>query len=95
MHLFKTKKLYVYQNDKIGINYKTREPQSYFRNTEFLFMNIAPTKKISYLKALSTRRISDNSNKIPRDYFENINHNVFLEYDDNNIYFPLEEKLLS
>ena len=95
MHLFKTKRLYVYQHDKIGINYKTREPQSYFRNTKFLFMNISPVKKVSYLKALSTRRISDNNSKIPRCYFEDISNNVLLEHDNNNIYFPLEEQLLS
>ena len=94
LNLVKTKKLYTYNKDKIRINFETKEPQFYFRNPEFLFMNVAPIKKISYLKALSTRRISDNSSKIPRDYFNNIEENIFFTFDKNYIYFPLEEKLL-
>ena len=91
LKLIKTKKLFTYNRDKLRINFETKEPQFYFKNPEFLFMNVAPTKKISYLKALSTRRISDNSNKIPRDYFNNIEENIFFTYDNDYIYFPLEE----
>lgn len=75
---------------RIVCNYKTKKPDSYIRNPEFLTYGINARQKALYLRALSTRRISDKENKIPRDYFGKVADNPFLEVDDDFIYFPLE-----
>lgn len=71
-------------------NYKTIEPQSYFKNSSFLFMNLPARDKVVYLKALSMRKISDNKPYIPLKYFPNVNPNHFLTIENDKIFFKLE-----
>lgn len=77
-------------NGRLHCYYKTREPQSYFKNNEFLFYNVPARQKAVYLKALSLRRLNDDSNSIPKEYFYNVKPNMFLKITDDRIYFPLE-----
>lgn len=74
--------------------YRTKEPQSYFISKDWLFANVSAIKKVSYLRALSRRRVSDTSSRIPRNYFNNITENPFLRVDEDYIYF-LQESLLT
>jgi hypothetical protein len=39
------------------------------------------------------RRINEEVDYIPRNYFNNVAYNPFLELDENNIYFPLESSV--
>ena len=74
----------------IFCTYKTKEKQSYIKNTKFLRYNVAAHYKVNYIKILSMRRISDKTNKIPRNYIKNIIDNPFLTYDKDFIYFRYE-----
>lgn len=79
-------------NKHVGLvcHYKTQEPQSYFKNSEFLFYNIPARQKVVYLKALSMRRLNENRDYIPKEYFDNVKPNILLKITDDRIYFPLE-----
>ena len=74
----------------IFCTYKTKEIQSYIKNSKFLGYNVAAHHKVNYIKALSMRRISDKTNKIPRNYIEGDIDNPFLTYDKDFIYFRYE-----
>jgi hypothetical protein len=74
-------------------NYVTKEPQSYFVNNKFFIYNIPVRQKVNYLKALSMRRITDNSNYIPRQFFNKVETNILMEVDADYIYFPLESSV--
>lgn len=89
-HIFNKNCFYLDKRVGLVCYYKTKEPQSYFRNPEFLFYNVPARKKVVYLKALSMRRINENQNYIPKKYFENVTENPFLTITDDRIYFPLE-----
>ena len=71
-------------------SYKTIDPQSYFRNSSFLFMNVPARAKAVYLKALSMRRITETYDYIPLKYFPNIQPNPFLTIENDKIIFKLE-----
>lgn len=90
--LFSSKTFTQYRT-KLQCNYKTDDPQSYFRNANFLTYDVDAKSKVSYLRALSMRRISDNSNRIPRRYFNKVAYNPFIQTDEEYIYFPLESSL--
>lgn len=90
--LFSSKTFTQYRT-KLQCNYKTDDPQSYFRNANFLTYAVDAKSKVSYLRALSMRRISDNSNRIPRRYFNKVAYNPFIQTDEEYIYFPLESSL--
>lgn len=70
--------------------YKTRDPQSYFLNSSFLFLNISARKKAVYIKALSMRRLSDDRDYIPLKYFSNITENPLVNITEDKIMFKLE-----
>jgi len=86
-------RLLVQHKNSLECTYKTREPLSYFNNPDFLFLNVSAKEKVSYLRALSMRRISDTSNSIPRDYFNKVANNHFLKVDEDYIHFPLESSV--
>lgn len=81
------------KNKFLQCNYKTKEPQSYFVNSKFLIYNLPVRQKVNYLKALSMRRITDKSNKIPREFFDKVTNTMLLTTDDRYIYFPLESSV--
>lgn len=89
-YLFSINCLHFSLTNKIVCSYKTIEPQSYIKNTEFLYYGINARSKAIYIKALATRKISDKENKIPRNYFNKVASNPLLKVDNDYIYFPLE-----
>ena len=74
-------------------NYKTKEPQSYFLNPRFLFINVPITDKIVYLRALSMRKPSCTNDYIPRKYYKKVKSNFFMRITEDNIYFPEESSI--
>lgn len=84
------RKIFTQYKHVLLCNYKTKDPQNYFKNDSFLYTNASARYKAVYLKALGMRRITNNKNYIPLKYFPNITYNPFLAVDDNKIYFPLE-----
>ena len=90
--LFYAKTFTQYKGNLV-CNYRTREIQSYFKNPSFLFTNVSARQKMLYLRALSMRRINEEVDHIPRNYFNKVAYNPFLEIDENNIYFPLESSV--
>lgn len=74
-------------------NYTTIEPQSYIKNTSFLYLNAPAKDKVVYIKALSMRRVSEAVNYIPFKYFENVKPNLFLDIQEDKILFPLESSV--
>ena len=90
--LFYAKTFTQYKNTLI-CNYRNREIQSYFKNPSFLFTNVSARQKMLYLLAVSMRRINEEADHIPRNYFNKVAYNPFLEIDENNIYFPLESSV--
>lgn len=91
--LFYNKTLTQYKNQLV-CNYKTQEPQSYFRNADFLFSFVPARSKAVYIKALGMRRISSSENFIPKKYFDNINPNPFIEITEDKLIFKPESSLL-
>lgn len=87
--LFQAKTFVQYKHELVCA-YKTKEPQSYFTNSRFLFMNTSAKDKVVYLKALSMRRLSNKNTYIPYKYFPNVKYNPFLDIKDGLIHFPLE-----
>lgn len=92
IYLFK-KDLFQDHKHTLVCNYKTIEPQSYFRNSSFLFTNASARYKVVYLRALSMRRISETVDYIPREYYTKVTYNPFLKITDDKISFPLESSL--
>lgn len=92
-HLFYRKYFTQFKRSLI-CNYVTKEPQSYFNNSTFLFMNAPARDKVAYIKALSLRRISSSDNYIPLKYYPNAQPNLFFTITDDKILFPLESSLL-
>ena len=84
------RKLFTQYKHTLVCNYKTRDPQSYFTNTSFLYTQASARYKAVYLKALGMRRLTETSKYIPLKYFPNLQYNPFLVIEDNKIYFPLE-----
>jgi hypothetical protein len=80
----------ITSHNKMQIKYRTRDPQGYFRNPNFLYFSISAYQKALYLRALSYRKLTDKSNKIPRYYFGNIKPHPLLTYDEDYIYFKHE-----
>lgn len=70
--------------------YKPREPQSYIKNSYFLYMHVPVQQRITYLKALSLRKLTSNDDFIPRHYFSKVKSNIFLHITEDKIYFPYE-----
>ena len=87
--LFQQGTLYS-KNNLIYSRYKTYEPQSYITNSGFLFYQIDVKHKMLYMKALSKRRINENTDRLPLDYFGQINDNPLYRFDGNELYFYLE-----
>lgn len=76
-------------------NYKTIDPQGYFKNPNFLTAGVPIWNKVYYLRALSLRRLSDTGNKIPRDYFKTAESNLFMTVEKDYIYFNYEDSYSS
>lgn len=77
------------------VTYRTKYPQSYISNTDFLFIDYPFIKKVQYVKLLSYRPIGNNSNWIPADYLEDLNkirNNALLDIKHDKIYFKYEGK---
>lgn len=91
-HLFHRKYFTQYKNALI-CNYVTKEPQSYFTNPSFLFLNAPVRDKVVYIKALSMRRLSSSDNFIPLKYFPEIKPNLFTKIVDDKIIFTLESSV--
>ena len=77
-------------NGRLWCMYKTIEPQSYFRNPNFLFSMASARHKALYIRALSTKKIANQDNKIPRYYFNKVAYNPFLIVTDDYIEFKQE-----
>lgn len=91
-HLFYRRYFTQYKN-KLICNYSTKEPQSYFTNASFLFLNAPVRDKVVYIKALSMRRLSISANYIPLKYFPEIKPTLFTKVVDDKIIFPLESSV--
>lgn len=91
-HLFHRKYFTQYRN-KLVCNYTTIEPQSYFKNSAFLFLNAPARDKVIYIKALAMRRLSNSDNFIPLKYYPNISPSYFITVTDDKILFPLESSV--
>lgn len=91
-HLF-TRQYFTQYKHTMTCNYRTKEPQSYFKNPKFLFYNVPLRDKIVYLRALSMRKPTDTNDYIPRRYYEKVNKNFFLNIKEDKIYFPLESSI--
>lgn len=90
VHLFGRNKFRQYKH-VLTCEYKTKDPQSYFNNSSFLFTNASARYKVVYLRALSMRTIGVKDNFIPRYYYPQVEYNPFLTLTDDKIYFPLEK----
>lgn len=90
--LFSAKTFRQYKH-VLTCNYKTKDPQSYFMNSEFLFAKESAWDKVVYLRALSIRRLTDKNTSINRKFFSKIIDNPFLEFTDDTIHFPLENNI--
>ena len=77
------------KNNKISIQFTTKEKQSYFTYDKFLFARIGVKEKVIYLRALSMRAFDDNSTYIPREFL-NITQNPFLKITNDKINFIFE-----
>lgn len=86
------KRLFQQYKHVLVCNYKTTEPQSYFRNCSFLFTNASARYKVVYLRALSMRSLDNTDDYIPKAYYEKLTYNPFLTIKDDRIYFPLESR---
>lgn len=86
-------KLLKQENNKLVCTYYTEQPQSYFKNPAFLFSGASITHKVVYLKALSMRRITESEDKIPRQYFDSLSYNPFLQVKDDYIHFLQESSV--
>ena len=77
-------------NNKVKVNYVTKEAQSYFKYDKFLFARVSARQKALYLRALSMRPLDDVRNFIPRVLFNNIAFNPFLKVTNDKIEFIYE-----
>ena len=75
-------------NNKVKVNYVTKEAQSYFKYDKFS-KEYQQDKKL-YLRALSMRPLDDVRNFIPRILFNNIAFNPFLKVTNDKIEFIYE-----
>ena len=87
------KRYFTQYKRQLVCNYTTIDPQSYFKNSAFLFMQVPARTKVVYLKALSMRRLNEAQDYIPLKYFDNVKPNMFLEIKDDKILFPLESSV--
>jgi hypothetical protein len=92
LHLFHRKHFIQYKR-MLVCSYTTKEPQSYFNNPSFLFLNAPARDKVAYIKALSLRRISSSDNHIPLKYYPNAQPNLFFTITKDKILFPLESSV--
>jgi hypothetical protein len=77
------------------VNYKCKEPQSYFTNGNFLTAICPVRKKLEYLYLLSMRPINDKSARIPLNYLNDEQldwsaNNPFIKTIEENIVFVPE-----
>lgn len=80
-----------YHRGQVHCSYKTREPQSYIKNTAFLSYNASAYDKAIYIRALAHRKMTDRSDKIPRIFLsDKITYNPFFTMDSDYIYFNYE-----
>ncbi len=88
-----SRKLFTSYKHTLICNYKTKDPQSYFTNSSFLFTAASASYKVEYLKLLSMRRITDKHNWIPLEYYDVKRYNPFFNVKHNKIIFYLESSL--
>jgi hypothetical protein len=83
-------KILEQKKQQLICNYRTQDAQSYFKNPKFLLANVPAIDKVVYLRALSLRRISDRSDRIPRDFFKKLEYNPFMTIEKDYINFTYE-----
>ena len=91
--IYRKKLLRRNSDNTLELLYRTKNPQSYCKNSSFLSLNCPINKKVQYLKLLSYRPISDTKNWIPTDYVENLDrlyNNELLNITNNQIHFKYE-----
>jgi len=81
------------KKDRLGCNYKTIEPMSYFKNPWFLTHNVDILKKTEYLQLLSMRRISEAQDYIAKNYIRKDIKNPYTEVKGDKIYFLPESSV--
>lgn len=78
---------------QIEILYRTKEPQSYFTDANFLRTSCSIQEKVQYLKLLSYRSIKNTNNWINLDIVEDISkiqNNKLLTIQQDKILFNYE-----
>lgn len=76
--------------------YRCKDPQSYFKNSNFLFYLCSLQAKINYLYLLSQRRMNDLDNyvledRVPEKYWDNL----LIFRDQRKLYFSPEIALIN
>jgi hypothetical protein len=77
-------------------NYEVNEPQSYFKNKNFLEWIISPSHKVQYIWALSHRKNDDDNDYIDSNIFtekelSSLVNNPLIELRGEKLYFTPEE----
>ena len=90
--LFRTG-LFEQTKTRLICKYKTKEPQSFFKNSAFLYYGLPTRTKVLYLRALSRRKPSDIKNFIPLSYLPDAQSSPLLEIKDDKIYFLPESSI--
>lgn len=91
--LFKRKLL---SNTKKGIvsHYKVNNPDAYFKNKSFLFLDISIHYKVNYLYLLGHRKVSNKNDYLDYDIFKNEIvsnlYNPLLKHNKTNLKFIYE-----
>jgi hypothetical protein len=88
--LFRKNYLIVTKDNKVKINVKTEDAQSYFTYDKFLFARVSARQKALYLRALAMRALDDGRDFVPRVLFNNIAYNPFLKITEDKIKFIYE-----
>lgn len=88
-------KWFIKTSEGIKTKYITKEPQSYFLNSSWLYEYSTIYNKILYLYALSQRSISNRNFFIPETFLEEKYwNNPYLKHRDGKIWFlPEIQKL--
>lgn len=74
--------------------FSIKEPQCYFKNTEWLVSAVKVKFKVEYLKILSLRPLNSNKLFVPTEYLDQVFvRNPFLKQKDHKIWFIKEPEI--
>lgn len=83
------------KNQLIYRSFKVKEPQSWFRDTSWLFAQVSMMTKITYLYALSHRSLKNKQNHIPENYLDrSLWGNQFLNHQNQKLMFIPEHNYI-